>query len=644
MAFQPFTAIPQNQAAYAPTINAMAQRYGMNPLFISSVINAESSGNPNAQGPETRFGRARGLMQFMPATYEEIAQRYNIRGTEFNPNSNIEAGAAYLSELRDEFGSDSDALMAYNWGPGNVRKWIKGGRNPREIPEETQNYVAKVLGYAPSSLLATGNPGKAVEGMGADADTANAAWIASQQADAGQLPPIPDGGTINALPPVRGLQEPSMLAEGQAEQAAMRQAGGPQVNLGTEPDLTMQTAAGDLLNPGAIPAEPGIGDRLMGFVGSKAGQQALLDAGSAMLAASGWSDRPISTGQALGMGLQAGSKGYRETEQQGMQDKLVQAKIDEMERGNASMAQLRSMYGTATGGGTVQTASGPAGAGDQQAAKQQTFRDTLTEGERIMYDAADATGDPTKLASTVASIQEARISASDKAGKNDFEYADKLRDDYKNEEAVKSYRTLTRNYNEIQRVMKSKTRGGIQDTSMLFNFIKILDPGAAVQEGDKASVENMAPAAQKWAMLYNKILDEGGSIPEPMRRQIADISQRIHGNAQRDLDEITEQYGGIADSYGIDRGKVILSTGSVEDAYDPAARDAGGTGDGTTMVPYAGDGTTEAPAEAAPPPENAQELQRQLDELPVGTVRDFGPPHGVLKRADDGKWYPVGGE
>ena len=37
----------------------------------------------------------------------------------------------------------SDILVAYNWGPGNARKWIKGGRKPAMLPLETTNYIKK---------------------------------------------------------------------------------------------------------------------------------------------------------------------------------------------------------------------------------------------------------------------------------------------------------------------------------------------------------------------------------------------------------------------------------------------------------------------------------------------------------------------
>ena len=61
-----------------------------------------------------------------------------------NPAEAIEGGARYLSGLMSQFsGNTTDALAAYNAGPGAVQQY--GGVPPYA---ETQDYVTKVLGYA----------------------------------------------------------------------------------------------------------------------------------------------------------------------------------------------------------------------------------------------------------------------------------------------------------------------------------------------------------------------------------------------------------------------------------------------------------------------------------------------------------------
>ena len=52
----------------------------------------------------------------------------------------------YTTGLKNRFGTEEDAAGAYNWGAGNMRKWIKGGRKPENMPGETRHYIKRVMG------------------------------------------------------------------------------------------------------------------------------------------------------------------------------------------------------------------------------------------------------------------------------------------------------------------------------------------------------------------------------------------------------------------------------------------------------------------------------------------------------------------
>jgi len=51
----------------------------------------------------------------------------------------------YLSVMINKFGKLEYALAAYNWGPGNVQKWIKAGANFSKLPTETQDYIKSLM-------------------------------------------------------------------------------------------------------------------------------------------------------------------------------------------------------------------------------------------------------------------------------------------------------------------------------------------------------------------------------------------------------------------------------------------------------------------------------------------------------------------
>ena len=89
------------------------------------------------------FNGPQGPMQVSAAAAIDVGG-----GDRFNMYENILLGRAYLARLFRRYGSWSDALAAYNWGPGNVDQWIARGRNAAQLPAETIRYVERVLRQA----------------------------------------------------------------------------------------------------------------------------------------------------------------------------------------------------------------------------------------------------------------------------------------------------------------------------------------------------------------------------------------------------------------------------------------------------------------------------------------------------------------
>lgn len=80
---------------------------------------------------------AMGVMQIIRATWAELRVRHRLGGNPYDPRDNILAGAAYLREMHDRYGSPG-FLAAYNAGPGRYEECLAG----RPLPAETRAYVA----------------------------------------------------------------------------------------------------------------------------------------------------------------------------------------------------------------------------------------------------------------------------------------------------------------------------------------------------------------------------------------------------------------------------------------------------------------------------------------------------------------------
>jgi Transglycosylase SLT domain len=119
---------------FAAFITEASKRFAVPEHWIRSVMRVESAGDLRAR---SRKG-AMGLMQIMPQTWSELRARYDLGADPFDPRDNILAGAAYIRELYQRYGTPG-FLAAYNSGPARYESHLATGRS---LPDETQEYVA----------------------------------------------------------------------------------------------------------------------------------------------------------------------------------------------------------------------------------------------------------------------------------------------------------------------------------------------------------------------------------------------------------------------------------------------------------------------------------------------------------------------
>ena len=126
--------VEKTEKRFHPIILKAANRFQVDPALVKAIIMAESGYDPTAT---SKMG-AKGLMQLMPATAEELGVEDS-----YNPKQNINAGVGYFKKLLNRFEGDVKlALAAYNAGTKKVRQY-KG------IPpyKATRYYIKKVFEY-----------------------------------------------------------------------------------------------------------------------------------------------------------------------------------------------------------------------------------------------------------------------------------------------------------------------------------------------------------------------------------------------------------------------------------------------------------------------------------------------------------------
>ena len=133
---------------YEDEIVYCSKKYDVDPGLVASVIRVESSFDPYTVSNKN----AKGLMQLLTTTADDMAQRLNIVEYDiFDVKTNIELGTYYLSYLFEIFDDQNTVLASYNAGLGNVKNWLADtrystdGKTLKVIPfSETKEYVKKV--------------------------------------------------------------------------------------------------------------------------------------------------------------------------------------------------------------------------------------------------------------------------------------------------------------------------------------------------------------------------------------------------------------------------------------------------------------------------------------------------------------------
>ncbi|HVZ06613.1 lytic transglycosylase domain-containing protein [Rhodopila sp.] len=124
---------------YTALIAEAAQRFAIPAAWIRAIMRIESGGDRHAISPKG----AMGLMQLMPETWAALRARYGLGRDPFDPHDNIIAGAAFLREMFDRYGSPG-FFAAYNAGPGRYEDY-RDRRRP--LPPETIAYVAALVPF-----------------------------------------------------------------------------------------------------------------------------------------------------------------------------------------------------------------------------------------------------------------------------------------------------------------------------------------------------------------------------------------------------------------------------------------------------------------------------------------------------------------
>lgn len=139
-----------------------------------------------------------------------------------------------------------------------------------------------------------------------------------------------------------------------------------------------------------------------------------------------------------------------------------------------------------------------------------------------------------------------------------FNKSDKLKDDF--DRLSKDFRSTRDSYARIEASAKNPSAAG--DLALIFNYMKTLDPGSTVREGEFATAQNSASIPDRIRGTYNKIL-QGTRLAPEQRKDFVDRARKLYESQASIQEKNISLYKTRAERFGLDPQDVIT------DLYDP---------------------------------------------------------------------------
>ena len=141
----------------------------------------------------------------------------------------------------------------------------------------------------------------------------------------------------------------------------------------------------------------------------------------------------------------------------------------------------------------------------------------------------------------------------------------KLRKEFTSLPIVKAFSSQSTAYGRVIASVDDPSPAG--DLALIFNFMKVLDPGSTVREGEFATAANSGGVDDRVRALYNNVVD-GTRLSGSQRDDFANRATRLYGNAEQQYRSIADQYGQFAANAGFDPAAMMPDFGYSGDKYE----------------------------------------------------------------------------
>jgi len=103
---------------------------------------------------------------------------------------------------------------------------------------------------------------------------------------------------------------------------------------------------------------------------------------------------------------------------------------------------------------------------------------------------------------------------------------------------------------------------------LIFNYMKMLDPGSTVREGEFANAENAGGAWSKLGVQYNKLLG-GARLTPQVRASFLKSAKGLYDAAEGGEKKVRAGIERIAKGYGLNTENIFFEIGAAEPPRGP---------------------------------------------------------------------------
>ena len=126
---------------------------------------------------------------------------------------------------------------------------------------------------------------------------------------------------------------------------------------------------------------------------------------------------------------------------------------------------------------------------------------------------------------------------------NVWQESSELRKEFSAIPAVRQFSEQANAFGRIEASASNPSAAG--DLALIFNYMKVLDPGSTVREGEFANAQNAAGIPERIRAIYNNAM-EGTRLTETQRSDFLSRAKNLYDNAERSYMRTYNQYKDIA--------------------------------------------------------------------------------------------------